>query len=100
MDALPFYVVLPVFNEDVVRKLDVPGRIHARPIDCCLVDVTEGSELATHPVEEIVRGSIFLLRARRNASVSYFHISFVPIYEYVHRITLVNSTLSVAGCAG
>ncbi len=62
-----------------MRKLDVPDRIHAGPINGGLVDVTEDSELTTHPVQEVVTDSIFLLRAGRYASVFDFHIcSLLP----------------------
>src|SRR6266487_2187788 len=85
-DDLTFYVVLPVLNEHVVRKLDVPDRIHAGPIHGGLVDVTEDSELTTHPVQEVVSDSIFLLRARRYASVFDFHICALLPHVSVQRI--------------
>src|SRR6266571_4209580 len=72
-DDVTFYVVLPVLNEHMVRKLDIPDRIHVGPIHGGLVDVTEDSELTTHPVEEVDSDSIFLFRAGRNASVFEFH---------------------------
>src|SRR6266581_1470466 len=73
------YVVLPVLNGHMVRKLDVPDRIHAGPIHGGLIDITEDFELTTHPVQEVFSGSIFLLRAGRYASVFDFHMrSLLP----------------------
>ena len=70
----------------MVRKLDVPDRIHAGPIHGGLVDVTEDSELTTHPVQEVVSDSIFLLRAGRYASVFEFHICALLPQVCVQRI--------------
>ncbi|MGD0965745.1 MAG: hypothetical protein ABSA57_17800 [Candidatus Acidiferrales bacterium] len=73
-DVLTLYVVLPVLNQHMVGKLDVLDRVHAGPIHGGLEDVAEDSELSTHPVQEVVSGFIFLLRAGRCASVFDFHI--------------------------
>src|SRR5579863_3760103 len=76
-DGLTFYMVLPVFNHHMVRKLDVPDRIDGAPIHGGFENVTEDSELTTHPVHKVVTDSIFLLRAGRYASAYDFRIRFL-----------------------
>lgn len=71
-DALTFYVVLPVLNEHIMRKLDVPGAIYADPICGGFVDVSEYSELASHPLQEVVSNLVFLFGAGWYASVFGF----------------------------
>src|SRR5580704_8949449 len=73
-DHLTFYIVLPVLNHHMVRKLDVPDGIDIAPIHGSFEDVTEDSELTTHPVQKVFADSIFLLRAGRNATVFRLYI--------------------------
>jgi hypothetical protein len=80
----------------MVRKLDVPDRINAGPIYASLVDITEDSELATHPIQEVVSSFVVLLRTGRYASVVAFHIcALLPRYAFseLARFSILSYTL-------
>ena len=76
---MTFYVVLPILNQDMVGELDIPDPVHTDPIYGAFIDVTECSELLSHPLQKIIGTSIFFERAGWYPSVLNFHIRTLPV---------------------
>src|SRR5262249_29523983 len=73
VDGLPFFVVLPVFDQDVLSVLRVTNHIHIGPIDRRSVNVSEPPKLIPYPPQKLLSAAVLLGRSRGDSSALSRH---------------------------